>query len=142
MLVQLFLANIELILSGIGLVVIIVLPMALHPDASHFWMVTALVAIVIGLLHGCIFWLVRRRQRSVRNQTLAEVREMLKDIVNNQLTTISVSSHLTQQGIDSDKHARKIRDAVHMITESLDSISDESLRHWQIKYKDVRTRQD
>lgn len=52
---------------------------------------TAVTALGISVLHGLIFWVVRRRQRRVRQEAIVEIREMLADVVKNQLAAIGMS---------------------------------------------------
>ena len=42
------------------------------------------------MLHGGIFWAIRRRQRRIRQQAILEIREMLADVVKNQLAIIGM----------------------------------------------------
>ena len=67
-----FVDNIELYLSAAGLVVV--------------WAVAAVLG--VSVLHGAIFWVVRRRQRRIRAQSVHEIREMLTDQVKNQLAVM------------------------------------------------------
>ena len=78
-----FLANIELWLSGVALLIILIVPAMFYSGQHDVWKITAITAIGVGTLHGIIFWLVRRRQRLVRNEAIGEIRAMLTDTVNN-----------------------------------------------------------
>jgi len=60
------------------------------PAPGTFWRVAAITAIGVGLLHGPIFWVIRRRQRVVRQQSIEEIREMLGDVVKNKLSVIDM----------------------------------------------------
>jgi len=53
--------HIELILSGVGLIVILIVPWLTSQAISDTWRVAAITAILVGLLHGRIFWVIRRR---------------------------------------------------------------------------------
>ena len=93
------LANIELILSAVGLLMIVLVPAIVSPKPENFWEVTAITAILVGFIHGLIFWLVRR-QRIVRAQLLDDLRTVLADVVNNQLIALRLNArrylqHLT-----------------------------------------------
>jgi hypothetical protein len=94
------LANIELILSAVGLLMIVLVPAIVSPKPENLWEVTAITAILVGFIHGLIFWLVRRRQRIVRAQLLDDLRTVLADVVNNQLIALRLNArrylqHLT-----------------------------------------------
>jgi len=132
---RIFLRNIELFLSGLGLIVIVVVPNLIQIESLSRWQVTAITATLVGVIHGIIFWLIRRRQRLVRNEAISEVREMLKDIVNNNLAVIALSSQL----YGSDAHKAQVsieqtKKAVENISRALDTVSEESLRRWRSKY--------
>jgi uncharacterized protein HemX len=134
-----FLRNIELWLSFAGLVVILIVPAMLAPDgALVFWKIAAATAIGVGLLHGAIFWIVRRRQRRMRNEAIAEIREMLTDRVKNQLAVIDMylpddgeEAQLAQQELDG------VHNSVDQIAEQVDAISEESLREWKTHYAEA-----
>ncbi|XWX05390.1 hypothetical protein VZO05_07465 [Aggregatilineales bacterium SYSU G02658] len=125
--------NIELLLSGLGLVVIVTVPAVLRPEPSDWWAVTAITAIVVGVLHGGIFWLIRRRQRQARAAAIAQIREMLGDVVKNQLAIISLNAQLS--GAQS-RHQQRIETSVKRIEEALTHISEESLAQWQARYEE------
>jgi hypothetical protein len=84
--------NIELLLSGIGLLVIWLVPSLVVRGQYDIWKATAVTAIAVGLIHGFIFWLIRRRQRIVRQEAIREIRLMLSDMINNELTIIMAGS--------------------------------------------------
>jgi uncharacterized ion transporter superfamily protein YfcC len=130
-----FLRYIELFLSGLGLIVILVVPNLIQSESLSKWQVASITATFVGVIHGIIFWLIRRRQRLVRNETISEVREMLRDIINNNLAVIALSSQL--YGVDARKAKTAIEQterAIENISKALDTISEESLRSWRSKY--------
>lgn len=59
---------------------------------QDFWRPTAVVAAMVGVLHGLIFWLIRRRQRKVRKEAIKDIQLMLKDQINSLLTVITISA--------------------------------------------------
>ncbi|HEY0969052.1 MAG TPA: hypothetical protein VGD88_16795 [Opitutaceae bacterium] len=129
-----FLNNLELILTAAGLVVIFGATL-LTPATANRWEVAAVTAIAVGVLHGVIFWLVRRRQRQVRQQALEEVAVMLRDIVNNQLTIIQAGVHVAQTASpEADRAVTHIGNAVQEISGVLRNLSEESIRRWRSKY--------
>src|SRR6185312_5378322 len=94
-----FVDNIELWLSSVGIAVVFAAPVlflnrrnieAGGPAESVYWKVAGITALVVGALHGVIFWLVRRRQRHIRVETLQDVRTMLADVVNSDLQVITL----------------------------------------------------
>jgi uncharacterized membrane protein YfbV (UPF0208 family) len=123
--------HLELILSAAGLVVIAVVPVLLQPITGNTLAVTALTAVVVGTLHGGIFWLVRRRQRQVRQEIIGEMRAMLNDVVRNQLAIIALNA---QVGKVQDRQMKRIDDSVRNITSALDHLSEESLYRWKQVY--------
>jgi uncharacterized membrane protein SirB2 len=124
--------NIELVLSGLGLAVIVAVPMILQPEPDAVWTVAAITAVVVGVLHGIIFWLIRRRQRQIRAHAIAQIREMLHDVVKNQLAIISLSAQLSGA---QERHQQRIEASVKRIEEALTHISEESLLKWQAHYE-------
>lgn len=130
------LENLELVLTAAGLVVIF----AVHyiwenSETESSWMLAAITATAVGIIHGFIFWLVRRRQRHLRRLALDEARHMLKDIVNNQLCVIQFSVDLQKHDLVALKDAReRISTSIARIKSSLDDISEESLHLWKQKY--------
>ncbi|CAM3002297.1 hypothetical protein [Rariglobus hedericola] len=130
-----FFENLELILTAAGLLVIF----AVHwifQQSEHPWALTAATAIAVGVLHGVIFWIVRTRQRRIRQRTLEDAERMLKDIVNNQLCVIifAADMHKKDQMPFKTAHAH-ITSSVTAIHGMLDNLSEESLNLWKLKYK-------
>lgn len=127
--------NLELVLTAAGLVVIFAVHFIFEETYGGSWMIAAVTAIAVGVIHGLIFWLVRRRQRHIRSRALEEAKRMLKDIVNNQLCIIQFSADLQQrdQAPIKDAHAR-ITTSVGHINAALNEISEESLDLWKKKY--------
>lgn len=130
-----FLRNLEIYLSLAGVVVVLGAICLISPQGFDPWVVGTVTAVTVGLLHGLIFWLVRRRQRLIRLQAFAEVQQMLKDLVNNQLTVIQAMS--TLRDVRPDEGARAcdyISRSVTNITNTIQQLSEESLRRWQRQY--------
>jgi MFS superfamily sulfate permease-like transporter len=83
---RIFLRYLELVLSAAGVVlVIVVYALARHMDP---WKAAALCAVVVGVLHGMIFFAVRSAQRSARNKEVFSIRGMLDDMVKNRLDVV------------------------------------------------------
>jgi hypothetical protein len=128
-----FLDHIELWLSLAGLVVALGVPHLLGVKDGSYWQVMAVVAMTVGLIHGAIFWFVRRRQRQIRRSSIHDIREMLADVVKNQLTAIDMylppeDQTIVRQELDG------IRASIERITEEVDTLSEESIHDWKTKY--------
>lgn len=138
---RLVLRHLELLLTGLGLLVILLIGGLAARLGADVWLVTAITATVVGTLHGLLFWLVRRRQRLVRQQAIRQIREMLKDLVNNRLQGIKMLVYLTQSPhATPDKIAARldqVQDLVKDIRAIIDHISDESLQQWRSYYQTV-----
>lgn len=128
--------NIELVLSTAGLAVIWFVP-ELIAGGHDTWQVTAFTATAVGLLHGVIFWVIRRRQRSIRNKAISEIQMMLKDQINSQLTVINLSAEQAKEGVSRDDRLRQVQETSVKISKMLAGISDESLRRWQGRYANL-----
>ncbi len=128
--------NIELVLSTAGLAVIWFVP-ELIAGGHDSWQVTALTATGVGVLHGVIFWIIRRRQRTIRNEAIAEIQLMLKDQINSQLTVITLSAEQAKEGVSRDERLRQVQETSVKISKMLSGISDESLRRWRGRYANL-----
>jgi hypothetical protein len=122
-----FLNHIELWLSAAGVAVILLAGWLLGGSGNH-WQVTAYTAIAVGVLHGCIFWAVRRRQRLVREQTLQAAHAMLRDGIQKQVAAL-----LTMDARATEEQRRRLDgvfDSLVLLDHLLDSLSSERLRAW------------
>jgi hypothetical protein len=118
----------ELWLSAVGVAVILFLPTLLGIARDNYWYVTALVAIVVGIVHGLIFWSVHRRQRFVRDHTVAQVRAMLRDDIQKQVAAL-----LTMDARATDRQRVQLDgvfDSMILLDHMLGSLSTERLRVW------------
>jgi hypothetical protein len=132
---KLLLRNLEIILSVAGVLVVLAAVVLISPYGFNPWAVGAVTAIAVGLIHGVIFWLVRRRQRQARIDAFDEIQQMLKDMINNQLTVIQTMSNL--RDVRPEETARAcdyITRSVSNISSVLHELSEESLRRWQRQY--------
>lgn len=106
------------------------------PGGWDVWKVAAVTALAVSVLHGLIFWVVRRRQRQVRTQAIHEIKEMLADVVKNQLAIIGMS--LPERGETADDfHIESIKDSVAQIEGMMDAISEETLVGWKATYAEI-----
>jgi len=128
-----FLKHLELLLSSIGLVLIFAIPYALRAHAD-VWQVAAITATSTGLIHGLIFWGVRRRQRVVREKAIADIKEMLNDVLLNQLASISLNAQMIQRTGTLEKYLARIERSLTQMTLVVNNLSGESLEHWQARY--------
>lgn len=125
----------ELILTLVGIIVIFAVTGLVTPRGVGPWEVAAITAVLVGIVHGVIFWLVRRRQRAVRMQTVTDVQSMLKDVINNQLTVIQGMDYLrTADPAQTQRATAQIARCVTSISDALQHLSEESLRDWHNKY--------
>lgn len=133
---RVILLHIELWLSAIGLLVIMPVPALVGAQRDAYWQLAAITATGVGIIHGCIFWLIRQRQRTVRRTAIAEIRTMLMDRINNRLAAISlqVAIALDSEALDD---LANIQVNISTISRLLDNISEESMQEWQDKYANV-----
>jgi hypothetical protein len=102
-----------------------------------FWRLTAVLAIAVGTLHGVIFWVVRRRQRQIRRQSIREIQAMLADVVKNRLTAIDMylpeedDPEMVRQEVDG------IRQSIREIADHVDTLSEETLEDWEETYDEA-----
>ena len=126
---QFFLRHIELFLSAAGLLVIVAVTGLVPNLFGSQWFTAAITATVVGVLHGVIFWLVRSRQRVLRHQTISEISSMLRDVVNNQLTIISMASES-----DAAARAKTTVESARNISTLVNSLNEEKLRQWRERF--------
>ena len=131
------LRHLELILTFAGLVVIFGATALVHPDGVSSWTVAAITATAVGIIHGILFWVVRRRQRQVRQAALADVEQMLRDVIANQLSVIRLSAHLNRDPASEKTQIaiERLENAVANIHGAISNISEESLATWRTRYR-------
>ena len=131
-----FIDNIELYLSAAGVLVVWLSSALIRPTTGDVWAVAAITALVVSVLHGGIFWVVRRRQRLIREGSIHEIREMLRDRVLNQLAVAKM--WLPDEGRDEyEVHFAGIEEAIDEIDKQVDGLSEEALRAWKLDYKNA-----
>ena len=129
-----FLRQLELILTFAGLAVIFGVAALVAPSGTSRWQVATLTAILVGIIHGILFWLVRRRQREVRRAAIIEIQAMLRDQISNQLAVVDAMNRLREsRPEDTQRAIDYISRAVGSINSALDHLSEESLRSWRAK---------
>jgi hypothetical protein len=140
-----FLDNIELILTAVGIGVILLSGWVASRSALSVAMATAVSATVVGVIHGILFWLLRRRQRRVRQEAIGQIREMLEDLGKNRLQTIKMSLYMVQaRQPDQEERTRQSFDRAYQIlgeiSNLIDHISEESLASWRQRYRQTLDR--
>lgn len=127
-----FLRYIELILSAAGLLVIVAVPTLLPNLAGTPWKTAAITAVTVGVLHGLIFFAVRSRQRRIRHDTIREIAAMLSEVVNNQLSIMTMLSE--HADTNPKKKAEMTLASAHKISAMLAGLNHEALRRWQTRF--------
>lgn len=132
-----FLRYLELYLTAAGLALILAVP-RLFPPTDQV-LASAVTATLVGLVHGLLFWLVRRRQRQMREALVMDLQGMLKDRINNQLQVVLIHADGSEPELSADDQARlgEISRAVREVSSMLDMLSLESLTSWQRRYPHV-----
>lgn len=90
-----FLRYLELVLTAAGLLVVS-LVFYLFRQAQP-WQAAAICAVVVGVIHGIIFFAVRRAQREQRMRALRAIRHMLDDLVRNKLQVVLFATEIHDQ---------------------------------------------
>lgn len=128
---RLLLDHMELVLTGIGVVIIVTVP--LLPFVPEGWMSIAVTAVGVGIVHGLLFWVVRRRQRRDRRETLKDVRTMLRERIGDQLHVLLRTAAQPTRKLDPKERARlsEIVHAVREVETALEVLSEESLLGWK-----------
>jgi hypothetical protein len=140
-----FLNNIELVLTAVGIGVILLSGFVASRSAFSLETATAVSATLVGVIHGILFWLLRRRQRWVRQEAIGQIREMLEDLGKNRLQTIKMSLYMVQiHQPEQEERTRKSFDRVYQILAEMstliDHISEESLADWRHRYRQTLQR--
>jgi hypothetical protein len=128
--------NLELYLMGFSVVMALAIPLAIEVGTNEQELaVTALAACV---LQGLVFWALRRRYRRVRREMIAELRAMLKDRINNQLTIVLMSVTQRRESPTSSTERELLEAAIAAtaaVSRVLEELSMESLRTWKARYR-------
>jgi len=120
-----FLRYLELILTLVG-VVVIVLIFAIFRNTTP-WKAAAICAVVVGVVHGLIFYLVRSRQRKTRSQEVFSIRGMLDDMVNNRLNVVLYPTE------ENDDWRVRAQHAIWEIQTRLNFIEAENLKPQELQ---------
>lgn len=126
----------ELYATALCVTVVLTVPRLFGP--SRFWQAAGVAGLIVVAGHGVFFWAVSRRQERRYAAKIAEVRRMLKDCMNNDLTVVTAA--ITSPLIDS-RHPdfpmvrAHILEAAHQISHTLDVLSPASLERWKSRYQ-------
>lgn len=133
-----FLHNLELYLGGVSLLVILFLPYILASGDGRLLQASSVTAAIVAVLYGVMLWCVRRRQKALRNEAIAEIQAMLQDLVRNKIALLMVDTFTaTHDSQQRDESLERINQTIQNVLDILDSISDDSLQEWQSKYGDI-----
>ncbi len=110
----------ELILTSVGLVVVAAV-FAIFRNVEP-WKAAAISALVVGVLHGIIFFAVRSAQRRTRNDSVRVIRHVFDDLIRNKLQVVLFATEI--RGEDWRPAAQK---AVLEIQKNLSQIEAEAL---------------
>ena len=121
----------ELLLTAAGVLLAVMLTFAQLDRGTQGLALTFLVG-----MQGFLIWAVRRHSRLARARLIRKLRVMLQDRVNNQLTVLVGVAELR----GAVGHAPGPEDvetaltAARAVSHELESLSLETLRHWESRY--------
>jgi hypothetical protein len=123
----------ELWILSASLVLALIVPCVVLPDAQGVWQVVACAALTVGVVHAVIFTWLWSRYRAARARALADARLMLGTKVKTQLTLIMAAA------AQSDSHTRQlsVQNAAEEITEALQTLGEEALRDWHLRHDEA-----
>lgn len=116
--------------------IIISVPLLLDPHSDSLWQSTLISSLLVVLLYFVFLAQIKKRERSIREQAIQDIRRMLRDVVNNKLSVIMINASLTQTISEDD--ARKIQsvlETVQKISDDLENLSIDSVDLWRKKYR-------
>jgi hypothetical protein len=109
---------------AIVLTLLVVALIEVAPDAHEL----AVLAPIVWLLQSLYLWHARRARQQERRRVLGEVRDMLRDQINNQLMVILANTELT--GAPREE-LEEMLTAARRISVTLERLSEDSLATWQ-----------
>jgi len=134
-----FFDHLELYLTLVGIALIFFAASMARRD--EYWHVMAITALLVGVVHGAVFWLVRRQQQRIRQSLIGEIRPMLADQIKGRLTVLlaAAGDMRDRSGASSttDEYHRAVTSAIQSaqdISATIDRLSLDSLRRWQRHY--------
>jgi hypothetical protein len=114
----------DLFIAGAGFLIALLLPLLLEFRTNE--QETAIVALTVVLFQGVTIWNLRRSQA----RAIDRVRRMLRDQVRNQLQVIM----LAVPDAASKEQLKPVLDAVQAIDQTLNVLSEHSVREWEERY--------
>ena len=119
----------ELVLTTAGVMLALTLTFAQLDQGTRGLAFTFLV-----WLQGFLIWAVRRHSRLGRLRLVHQLRVMLQDRVNNQLTVLLGATESRAHDSDAEADAETAMAAAQEVARELDSLSLETLRAWEARY--------
>lgn len=119
----------ELLLTFAGLLICMLLIHLIPGDGAHKWQMITIVALVIGAIHGVIFFLVRNRERKARAKLIKEATHMLQDRLNNLMFIIVNGSNSGDPELE-----KQSRESIDEIQRILGALSLSSIQKWKDYY--------
>jgi ElaB/YqjD/DUF883 family membrane-anchored ribosome-binding protein len=120
------LPHIELTLTAAGVVmVVVVFYLCRHINP---WKAAAICAVLVGVVHGLIFYSVRSAQREARKKNVFSIRGMLNNMVKNELDVVLYSDGHTEEDWKEDDWREQAQRAVWEIQARLNFIECDSFR--------------
>lgn len=119
----------ELVLTTAGVMLALTLTFAQLDQGTRGLAFTFLV-----WLQGFLIWAVRRHSRLGRLRLVHQLRVMLQDRVNNQLTVLLGATELHPHDSNAEADAETAMAAAQEVARELDSLSLETLRAWEARY--------
>jgi hypothetical protein len=121
----------ELILTTAGVMLAVMLTFSQLDRGTQGLAFTFLV-----WLQGFLIWAARRHSRLARLRLIRKLRVMLQDRVNNQLTVMIGVAELrgTRGRVPIPEDVETALTAARAVSHELESLSIESLRHWESRY--------
>ena len=116
--------------------IIIGVPLLLDPHSDQLWQSTLISSLLVVLLYFVFLAQMKKRERSIRELAIQDIRRMLRDVVNNKLSVIMINASLTQTISEDD--ARKVQsvlETVQKISDDLENLSIDSVDRWRKKYR-------
>ena len=112
-----------------------ILPVALLINAIDALWLVLLIAVALGLAQYLVYISYRqvcKQLKQVRRRTFAEVQQLLRDLVRNQLAIIQLNiprpnaapGHIERSG-------QQIRQSIQQITDIIETLSEESYDEWE-----------
>jgi hypothetical protein len=120
----------ELILSVVSVLILSTVSWIFFHAHSARWEAAGVITAAAALIHGSIFYLIRRRQNRLRQITIRQMQVVADDIVRNQMTVVSLSAGLPPDAppsVQQREWAQRSIEAAHEIARRLNDIDSDRL---------------